>query len=110
MTTEQQPTPDLVREDFLTAYVEKWNVTREYAEGLLEHVETGAQEDALADFYQHLCHLHTNMLLVHGQHVAQGLAVAIGEAVKLIPEDKKRAAEERWAASAIPATAEDTNP
>lgn len=97
MINEQPKYDDVVRRDFINAYAKEWHTTQAYAADMLEHVEIGAKEDALADFYQQLCHMHTDVLLTHGGQVAQGLALAIREAVKLIPEDKKRAAEQRWA-------------
>lgn len=100
MTDNQQQGGDLVRRDFIDAYCEKWGVTQERAESLMQHVEIGAGEDALADFYQKLCHMHTGVLLQHGGQVSQGLALAVVAAVELIPEDKKREAEERWARQA----------
>lgn len=98
MTDAQQGNAeDFVRRDFIGAYAERWGTTTERAEGLMEHVEIGAKEDALADFYQQLCHLHTDVLLKHGGQVAQGLAIAVVEIQKLIPEEKKQAAVERFA-------------
>lgn len=95
--TQQSSQGDIVRRDFVAAHQEKWNTTQEYADGLMEHIETGAAEDALADFYQQLCHLHTDVLLKHGGQVAQGLAIAVKAVQELIPEEKKQAAVERFA-------------
>lgn len=91
------PSDDIVRRDFITAYAEKWHTTQAYAADMMEHIETDAKEDALADFYQQLLHLHTDVLLKHGGQVAQGLALAVKEIQKLIPEDKKQAAVVRFA-------------
>lgn len=98
MTDAQQSSRgDIVRRDFIAAYAEKWNTTEERADGLMEHIETGAAEDALADFYQQLCHLHMDTLLTHGGEVAKGVSAAVVAIVKLIPEDKLQAAIERFA-------------
>jgi hypothetical protein len=39
-------TYDLVRQDFIDAYAQKWGCTPEYAEGMLRHVELTAIEKA----------------------------------------------------------------
>ena len=41
---------DSVRRDFIAAYIEKWNCTQEYAEGMLRHVEIGASREIIDDF------------------------------------------------------------
>jgi hypothetical protein len=85
----QQPEskPDLVREDFLTAYMEKWSVTREYANGLLRHVEIGAVQAELQGLYKKLCDAHMGTVLQHGAQVGQGLALAIKEVHSRLDEE-----------------------
>lgn len=92
MSSSTEDRADIVRRDFIEAYTARWSCPEKYAESLMEHVETGAKEDALADFYQQLCHMHTGTLLMHGGQVAQGLALAIGAVVELIPVEKRQAA------------------
>lgn len=89
MTDTPQRDDDIVRRDFITAYTEKWNTTPERAENLMEHVEIGAQEDALQGLYKKLCGMHMDTVLMHGAQVGQGLALAIKEVHALLPEESR---------------------
>lgn len=65
-------------------------------------------ETPIQTLYKRLLILHHRALLVHGPGVAQGVALAIREAVDVMPELEALQAVQDWAEN-TPATPEETS-